>query len=44
MSLSEASEAVGIGVESIDDFLDRQPMNTLIRLYEKPASCLAIFR
>ncbi|KAJ1020638.1 hypothetical protein NDA16_004031 [Ustilago loliicola] len=44
LSISEHSRATGIGAETIDDFLDRQPRSVLIRLYEKPASCLAIFR
>lgn len=44
MSILEHSRAAGIGSETIDDFLDRQPRSVLIRLYEKPASCLAIFR
>ncbi|PWY99879.1 transcription factor Tfb2 [Testicularia cyperi] len=42
--ISEHSRAAGIGAETINDFLDRQPRSVLIRLYEKPASCLAIFR
>ncbi|SJX62343.1 probable TFB2-TFIIH subunit (transcription/repair factor) [Sporisorium reilianum f. sp. reilianum] len=44
LSISEHSKAARIGAETIDDFLDRQPRSVLIRLYEKPASCLAIFR
>ncbi|ETS59826.1 hypothetical protein PaG_06127 [Moesziomyces aphidis] len=44
ISIAEHSRAAGIGAETIDDFLDRQPRSVLIRLYEKPASCLAIFR
>ncbi|PWN50800.1 transcription factor Tfb2 [Violaceomyces palustris] len=44
LSFSEQSRAAGIGAETINDFLNRQPRSVLIRLYEKPASCLAIFR
>ncbi|SPO37818.1 probable TFB2 - TFIIH subunit (transcription/repair factor) [Pseudozyma flocculosa] len=44
LTLNQQSQAAGIGSETIDDFLDRQPRSILIRLYEKPASCLAIFR
>ncbi|KAN0064539.1 RNA polymerase II transcription factor B 52 kDa subunit [Thecaphora frezii] len=44
LPVSQQSQAAGIGSETIDDFLDRQPRSILIRLYEKPASCLAIFR
>lgn len=29
---------------SIETFLTRQPRSVLNRLYEKPASCLAVFR
>lgn len=42
--MAEHTRAAGIGSETIDDFLDRQPPSILIRLYEKPATCLAIFR
>lgn len=30
--------------ETIDDFLDRQPQQTLIRLYQRPSNTLAVFR
>lgn len=35
---------MSVGELPIETFLKAQPRSTLIRLYEKPASCLAVFR
>lgn len=34
----------GFGHETINDFLDRQPQQTLVRLYQRPCNALAVFR
>lgn len=44
MAVQAPVRVAGIGAESISDFLDRQSHAVLNRLYERPASCLAIFR
>jgi len=38
------SSSMSAGELPIETFLKAQPRSTLIRLYEKPASCLAVFR
>ncbi|CAO1614658.1 unnamed protein product [Parajaminaea phylloscopi] len=44
-SVESHSRAAGFrGNETINHFLDRQPQQTLVRLYQRPANALAVFR
>lgn len=44
ISVESQSRAAGFGSETINHFLDRQPQQTLVRLYQRPANALAVFR
>lgn len=43
-SLGDQRRQAGLGSETINHFLDRQPQQTLVRLYQRPANALAVFR
>lgn len=44
-SVESHGRAAGFrGKETINHFLDRQPQQTLVRLYQRPADALAVFR
>lgn len=43
-SLPAQSRRAGFNHETINDFLNRQPQQTLVNLYQRPCNALAVFR